>query len=156
MIVIDEAHSLLADASYQSSPFYIRRLIEETLIHSRTCKVILLTGTPQIFDGYPLLEKAHVINRMEICNNVTPKHVHFIFQEEAKQMHEQMLNDKEKYVAFFNHIKPIRALEAAYSNDVAVSFSRTEAPFIRGVLLLCRNQPLTASTVFETNHRLIP
>lgn len=126
MIVIDEAHSLLADASYQSSPFYIRRLIEETLIHSRTCKVILLTGTPQIFDSYPLLEKAHVINRMEICNNVTPKHVHFIFQEEAKQMHEQMLNDKEKYVAFFNHIKPIRALEAAYSNDVAVSFSRPE------------------------------
>lgn len=35
-------------------------------------------------------------------------------------------------------------------------FYNTLAPFIRGVLLLCRNHPLTASTVFETNHRLIP
>nr|MBR4281907.1 hypothetical protein [Clostridia bacterium] len=126
MIVIDEAHSLLADASYQSSPFYIRRLIEETLTRSSTCKVILLTGTPQIFNDYPLLEKAHVLDRREICNNVMPKHVHFISREEAKQMQEQMLKSKEKFVAFFNHIKPIRDLEAAYPNDVAVSFSRSD------------------------------
>ena len=126
MIIIDEAHSLLADASYQSSPFYIRRLIEETLAHSDKCKVILLTGTPQIFNGYSLLEKAHIIDRMEICNNVTPKNIHFLPQEEAKEMQEQLLKDKVKYVAFFNHIKPIRALGKDFPSDVAMSFSRVE------------------------------
>lgn len=126
MIIIDEAHSLLADASYQSSPFYVRRLIEETLAHSDKCKVILMTGTPQIFNGYSLLENAHVIDRMEICNNVTPKNIHFLPQEEAKEMQEQFLKDKVKYVAFFNHIKPIRALEKDFPADVAMSFSRVE------------------------------
>ena len=123
MIIIDEAHSLLADASYQSSPFYVRRLIEETLARSSTCKVILMTGTPHILDGYPLLEKAHVIDRMEMCNNVVPKRVQFITKDEAKDMRETFLQQKTKFVAFMNHIDPILSLRDDFPNDVAISFS---------------------------------
>ena len=94
MIIIDEAYSILADASYQSFPFYGRWLIEETLSRSSTCKIILMTGTPQILDGYPLLEKAHVIDRMETCNNVVPQRIRFITAEEAKEKCESFLTKK--------------------------------------------------------------
>lgn len=35
MIVVDEVHALLADATYQSAPYYVRRLIQETLKKQR-------------------------------------------------------------------------------------------------------------------------
>ncbi len=57
MIVIDEAHSLVTDATYQSSPFYTYELINHylKLCNSPTvpinCKhLILMTGTPQPID----------------------------------------------------------------------------------------------------------
>ncbi|MGN0761875.1 MAG: hypothetical protein ACI4MK_00740, partial [Aristaeellaceae bacterium] len=71
MIVINEVHSLLADASYQSAPFYVRRLIEKTLEENKACKVIVMTGSPQILEGIPLFEKAHKVDLMERCENVT-------------------------------------------------------------------------------------
>lgn len=47
MIIVDEVHSLFSDATYQSASFYVRRLIEEILQRSKTCKVIVMTGSPK-------------------------------------------------------------------------------------------------------------
>ncbi len=66
MIVIDEVHALLADATYQSAPYFVRRLIQETLKNSDTCKVIVMTGTPKILERYPLFKEAHTLTQINL------------------------------------------------------------------------------------------
>ena len=77
-IVIDEAHSILADANYQSAPFYIQRLLEEVKARSPNCKVIVMTGSPEIIKDYPLFQDYHLIDKMDVCDNLTPSKVTFI------------------------------------------------------------------------------
>ena len=63
-IVIDEVHSILADANYQSAPFYVQRLLEEVRARSSKCKVIVMTGSPEIIKDYPLFQDYHLIDKM--------------------------------------------------------------------------------------------
>lgn len=127
MIVIDEVHSVLADASYQSAPFYVRRLIEETLTHSTTCKVIVMTGTPQVLEKHPLFEKAHLIDRMDTCLTVQPKSIKVITKQEAKVIQSDMLNSKQKFVAFYNHVDDAVKLAKEHPESVAASFSKAKS-----------------------------
>lgn len=126
MIVIDEVHSLLADASYQSAPFYVRRLIEKTLEENKACKVIVMTGSPQILEGIPLFEEAHKVDLMERCENVTPASICFITAEEAEGMQKAMLQKGEKFIAFYNHINPMLRMLDVMPDKVVVSFSDAE------------------------------
>ena len=130
MIIIDEAHSLLSDATYQSACFYVRRLIEETLKNSKTCKVIVMTGSPKILEKHPVIQKAHLIDRMKTCINVTPKSVRFITKDEATEMQLQMLAQREKFIAFYNHVADILSLGEKLPSDIrdgiAVSFSKAK------------------------------
>ena len=123
MIVVDEVHSLLTDASYQSAPYYVMRLIEETLKRSDTCKVITMTGTAKVLDKHPLFSQAHVIDRMDACINVTPRSVKFITAQEAAQLQRIMLDRDEKFVAFYNHIDPILELNKEEPDKTVMSFS---------------------------------
>ena len=123
MIVVDEVHSLLTDASYQSAPYYVMRLIEETLKRSETCKVIIMTGTAKVLDKHPLFAQAHVVDRMDACVNITPKSVEFITAQEAAQLQRMMLDLDEKFVAFYNHIDPILELNKEEPDKTAISFS---------------------------------
>ena len=130
MIVIDEVHSLLADASYQSAPFYVRQLIKETLKCSKTCKVVVMTGTPEILADDPLFKDAHELNLMEECVNLTPSKLVYVDSEWAKKKYLAMLRDGEKAIYFANHISRVMAMvkEAPVEtlDHVAVSFSDLE------------------------------
>lgn len=123
MIVIDEVHALLADATYQSAPYYVRRLIQETLKNSDTCKVIVMTGTSKILGKYPMFKQAHVIDMMSKCINVTPKKVTFITKRGAEMMQKEMLRSGKKFVAFFNHIDPLFKLIKEHPDTAVASFS---------------------------------
>ena len=127
MIVIDEVHSLLADASYQSAPFYVRQLIKETLKHSKVCKVIVMTGTPDLLLNDPLFEGAHELNLMKECVNLTPSRLVYVDSMQAKDRYLSMLKDKEKAVYFANHISRIMMLLKEAPEElldcIAVSFS---------------------------------
>lgn len=123
MIIVDEVHALVADAAYQSAPYYVRRLIQETLKQSDTCKVIVMTGTPKILENYPMFDNAHVINLMDTCVNVKPKRMRFISQEAAADLQMDMLRKGKKFVAFFNHIDSLFALLKKKPESVVTSFS---------------------------------
>ena len=123
MIIVDEVHAILADASYQSAPYYVRRLIQETLKNSDTCKVIGMTGTPKILKGYQLFDNAHVINLMDRCVNVKPKKVVFISKDVARERQMSMLKKREKFVAFYNHVDSLLGVLKEYPKDVVASFS---------------------------------
>lgn len=128
MIVVDEAHALLADASYQRSPFYVRRLIEETRKRSKTCKVIVMTGSPQILSQYSIFDEAHCVDMMNRCKNVIPQRIEFISKKDAVEKQLAMLKKKECFVAFTNHIGDILSIYhdkkvTEYRSGIAFSFS---------------------------------
>lgn len=130
MIVVDEAHALLADASYQRSPFYVRRLIEETRKRSKTCKVIVMTGSPQILSRYDLFDDAHCVDMMNTCKNVIPQRIEFVSKKDAVKMQLAMLKKNQCFVAFTNHIGDIFSIYhnkeiADHKSGIAFSFSDT-------------------------------
>ena len=117
LIVIDEAHALVTDASYQSAPFYVIELINEYLHrHKATeddpehnkapqCKnLLLMTGSKEPMKKLPLLTEPHVIDLMEECINVRPQSIEFITKKEAWEKQNEMLLQGQKFIAFFNHI----------------------------------------------------
>lgn len=62
IIVVDEAHAVVADASYQTAPYYVHSLINKTLkmnaAGKTNCKVIVMTGSPQILADFRLPKTA--------------------------------------------------------------------------------------------------
>ena len=91
MIVIDEVHSLVLDAYYQSAPFYVNDLIREYLERYEQAKdnfhllpackhMILMTGTPESLKSLDVKynRKLHVIDKREECKNVVPNNIYFI------------------------------------------------------------------------------
>ncbi len=126
MIVIDEVHAVLADASYQSSPYYVRRLIEETLKRSAKCKVLVMTGSPEILSDYPLFNEAHCIDCMDSCVNLTPANVVFLDSTQAFYKLKDFLNAGQKTVYFSNTIKNALIYAKSFpdhQDNIAVSYS---------------------------------
>lgn len=69
IIVVDEAHAVVADASYQTAPYYVHSLINQTLkmnaAGKTNCKVIVMTGSPQILADFRLPKNGHAIDLMD-------------------------------------------------------------------------------------------
>ncbi len=117
LIVVDEVHSLLLDATYQSAPYYVKRLIEEVLdLHAEADKnkyayrplcerVILMTGTPAALNHLNFKNyKPVVVDKRDSCRNVMPQNVHFLTTEESKTQIAQQIERGERGVYFANHI----------------------------------------------------
>ena len=129
-IVIDEVHSILADANYQSAPFYVQRLLEEVRARSSKCKVIVMTGSPEIIKDYPLFQDYHLIDKMDVCDNLTPDEVTFISRKQSEEVLRQCIERQVKTVCFFNRINEItRIAKKLYNDDqpcIAPSFTDDE------------------------------
>ena len=143
LIVIDEAHSLVTDASYQSSPFYVMELIREFCARHqaaerdpehhkapRCSSWMLMTGSTEPMKQLTLPEKPYVIDLMDQCINVYPKQIHFLTKEEAKQQLYEQLAAGERAVYFINHTPSVAEFckEGIITPEkIAVSFSKKEA-----------------------------
>ena len=136
MIVIDEVHSMVLDATYQSAPFYIFQLVKEYVRRQKqaakngkplTCKhLIIMTGTPKPIEHF---KPKFTLNKFDECINVMPKNVRFIELEKVKEQIEAQLEAGERIVYFANHtITPADFCEDTEIDPdvIAVSFSKKE------------------------------
>lgn len=127
MIVVDEYHSLVVDASYQTSPYYVNSLIWEIAYrykmadeaeqseaknsgsrYSRPlCEhLILMTGTPDTVKKLPIpYITPHVLDMMDKCINVVPKNIWFLDRKQAKDLLGQKLAAGKRCIYFMNHIQ---------------------------------------------------
>lgn len=142
LIVIDEAHSLVTDASYQTAPFHVNQLISEFVERHEAAKedpehhkaprcgnMLLMTGSKAPMKKFTFPGKPHVIDLMEECINVIPQNIHFITSADAKAQLIKQLKNGEKAVYFSNHTPKIEEFLEGTSVDpatVAVSFSKQE------------------------------
>ncbi len=137
MIVVDEAHSLVTDATYQSSPFYTFELINHylTLCNSinppTNCKhLILMTGTPKPIEKIDLVEISKeltvVHNLLDVCRNVAPKTIAFTDKNNIKFIIQSIIKTNNRLIYFSNHIlmpNKIREYFLVGDSKFAVSFS---------------------------------
>lgn len=142
LIVVDEAHSLVTDASYQSAPFYVDNLIREFSARHKAaeadpehhkaprCKnLLLMTGSIAPMQEYPFPVEPHVIDRMDECINVAPHDIYFMTSAEAKAQLSEQLQHGEKAVYFTNHTPQLDTFLKGTTIDpstVALSFSKEE------------------------------
>lgn len=131
IIVVDEAHAVVADASYQTAPYYVHSLINQTLkmnaAGKTNCKVIVMTGSPQILEDFRLPKNGHAIDLMDRCVRVEPKHVLLADKAEVTEDMKQRLAAGEKVIYFANRVSTVlnlyRNALQEYRNEAAVSFS---------------------------------
>lgn len=137
MIVVDEAHSLVTDATYQSSPFYTYELINYylSLCNSSNpptnCKhLILMTGTPKPVEKIEFVNISKELtiehNLLDICRNITPKTIAFTDKENIGFIIQNIIKTKNKLIYFSNHILTPKRIRETYfigNTKFAVSFS---------------------------------
>lgn len=138
LIVLDEAHSARADASYQSAPYYVQRLINEVckknLAEETTCKAVIMTGTPRIISDYSLPKKSNVLDLRESCISVVPRKICFVTKEQAAEKMCSMLQANQRGIYFYNHVKElmqsykeIQRNAPALAEHIAVSYTKEKA-----------------------------
>lgn len=139
-IVIDEVHSIVSDANYQSAPFYVHSLANEFLRRHRLareqpdrytsplCKhLIVMTGTPHLIADMSLPKNSHTLDLMDRCINVVPKNIRFITYDEAKRTLKEQIDAGEKAVYFANRTQTIKSLARTFASEhTAISFSDEE------------------------------
>ena len=137
MIVFDEAHAVKSDSNYQTAPYFTMRLLQETYKAQQqgltNCKIVMMTGTPSILKDFHTPQKYHLIDRMAVCRNVTPKKIVLIDRTQSRILAEKMLTDGTRCVFFFNRTRELmtflRKLQDKYpdlASSIAVSFSNDD------------------------------
>ena len=114
-IIVDEVHSLITDASYQSATFGVLAMIKEYLrlyksnqLQECACKhLILMSGTPQPFDFLADLnfpeDQTNTMELFDICENVIPKNVIIVDQMTANAKVGDLVALGERVIYFTNH-----------------------------------------------------
>ena len=46
-IILDEAHSLVSDATFSDSPFHVHKFLKFVQENAENCKLVFMTGTPE-------------------------------------------------------------------------------------------------------------
>ena len=80
-IVIDEAHSLCADATYADSTFYVNAFLKYVTQNYPEKKIILMTGTPEPIAH--MLKDYKVFDLREECVNVVPARIQLISKKDV-------------------------------------------------------------------------
>ncbi len=135
---------MITDSSYQSSPFYVARLFEETYkrmerrgtendeyfpadcISPRCEKLIMMSGTPEAIAGVEIVPELHELDLRTKCINVVPQHIYFLDTALAEQKIRRQLADGKRIVYFTNHIILPDDIARKYgipTERLAVSFS---------------------------------
>lgn len=120
LIAIDEAHSMMLDATYQDAPFHIYNLINyylERCINEEyedpACKhMILMTGTPDPLQSYfPENDVPHIfLDKMEQCENIQPKNVYFIENQDVVNHLKNDIKNGKRCIYFGNRIDRIKEI----------------------------------------------
>ncbi len=136
-IILDEAHSLSADATFAESPFYVEAFLRWACRNNPKCKLIFMTGTPEPIDWlFPEELKNHAkfntIDCRKECNAVRPNEVYLAKKQNVPRIIFEQYRDNERIIYFAQRIARIIELRKTLiemgipSSDIGVSYSKDE------------------------------
>jgi len=83
IIVIDEFHSLNADATFSNSAFHVYTFLDYISENYPEIKIVVMTGTEEPVKEILERDKYKIIDKRDDCINVIPKCIHVISRKEA-------------------------------------------------------------------------
>lgn len=165
-IILDEAHSLVADAGFTEAPFHVLRLLKKAYCELKAgrgrARVIMMTGTPEPIT-YLFRRKdtsvVHEIDLLNECKDVSPRKCAIVKKKYALDTMEDEYKKGKQILCFVNHISTIpewieqlgsRGIPEA---EIAVSFSdESRNNEFSGTIL--RNKRITEASLMDAE--LIP
>lgn len=137
-IILDEAHSLAADATFSNAPFYVEQFIKWSAHENPNCHVILMSGTPEPFD-WLFSEKTkadrrfHTFDWRQECKSVEPKEIFIETEIGVQQDIFEKWKQGEKVIYFVSSIEKIKSIldwltrqEESIIDDIAIAYSSDE------------------------------
>ena len=110
IIILDEAHSLIEDASFCDSPFHVKAFLAHVYKRYHSSRIVFMTGTPDaITDLLPSKlvesEKVNTLDLRDHCRHVDPQEV--VLWPSANLAHnlKDCLDGGNKIIYFSNSIK---------------------------------------------------
>lgn len=106
-VVLDEYHSLVTDATFSDSGYYIVEMIKEILNskEDNTPKLILMSGTPDPIAEHFAEYNPNVIDLLDSAVFLKPKCFQFITKDYVNQRIYQLLRQNKTVVYFKNKLK---------------------------------------------------
>lgn len=101
IIVVDEFHSLNADATFSNASFHLYSFLNYISKNYPYIKIIVMTGTELPIKDILNRDKYHIIDKRKECINIVPKSIHVINRKEAIEIIHQ-LPEKQKTVYYTN------------------------------------------------------
>ena len=136
LIIVDEVHSLTADASFADSPFYVERFIHHALRLNSNCDVLAMSGTPAPTDW--LFTSDHwgtqytSINLYDTCVHLVPNSVFLMCRAAVPERIYSLWSHGKRLVYFINSVKKMAELinalqrEGIPLSDIGIAFSSSE------------------------------
>lgn len=107
-IILDEAHSLVTDASFADSPFHVLTFLDYAHKCNPSCRIILMTGTPEPIESLiHIWDNIHILDFFDKCNHIEPKTVTLIPMHFAISQIINSLKNGERLIYFANSIGQI-------------------------------------------------
>ena len=108
-IVVDEYHSLVTDATFSNSGYYVAEMIKFILTHKdkRNPKIILMSGTPEPVEEYFMQYKPNKIDLLKQATFLKPKQFVFISRDLVQQKLCEALRKNKTTVYFKNRLNDI-------------------------------------------------
>ena len=137
-VIVDEAHSLVDDATFTDSPFHVKYFTRWIIHNDLPCKVIFMTGTPEpieelFSEELKKSEKFNDLNFFDICNHVVPQNVVLLPTFFAvSYMVEQTLENHSRLIYFANSITRMEQLtkelidEGVPEDYIGIAYSGNE------------------------------
>lgn len=164
LIFVDEVHSLIADASFADSSFYVERFIHHTLRMNKACDIVAMSGTPEsadwLFTDDIWSSKYTSIDLYDKCIHLVPDRVYLApVSKVVKRMHLFWTQGK-RQIYFVNSVKRMaelveELLDSGVSlDDLGIAFSSSENADLLPEKLL--NEKEKIRTHLTTINKLLP
>ncbi len=101
MIIIDEFHSLKADATFADSTFHLYTFLKYVSEKYSNIKIIVMTGTVEPVKDILKRDNYKIIDKMEDCINVIPKKIEVIQKNKAIEIMQE-LPENQKTIYYTN------------------------------------------------------
>lgn len=136
LIIVDEVHSLTADASFADNPFTVERFIHHTLQKNPRCDVLVMSGTPEATDW--LFTEEHwgtqysSIDLYDQCVHPVPDMVHLFTRASIAERIFYLWKKNKRSIYFVNSVNGMAKLITDLKQlgipecDMGIAFSESD------------------------------
>lgn len=135
-IILDEAHSLVTDATFTDAPFHVMKFLRHIEDTENRCKLVFMTGTPEpiewIFSNSTKMSGEYkYLDYYKDCVHVEPEQlILFPYKNAAGEIVAQLKDHKDERIIYFaNRIEHIKKLvgelqeRGVTEDEIGISYS---------------------------------